>query len=661
MADQTLKLIIAGDAKGAQTALSDVAKGSSDANTALGGTSTAMGLLGRAASGLASIGVAAWVAEGAEKAKGAEAAWAGLRVAVDNSGASFADAKPAIDATLKGLSDTSAISKGALRDGLTELVTKTGDLKKSMELLPLVANIVDFQKLRGVEMSAADAAKQVGLVMNGNTKILKQYGITTEKGGTAAGYLAQMMDKVKGSDAAFLATAEGKTEALNNKMSALQTTIGERLLPAESRLTEVQSKLLDVAVKLPAPIQDGALAVEQLAGYGGSALGPMGALAGGLIGVTAGVLEWESSLKVARDEFGNSITAGAWWGKTLALITGETAKTKDSAKDLTGANKDLTFTTKDLKAATDDLIASTRTLGSLNMNSAQADLRAMEAHQAIIDKTKALNEAKKEGTKTASELRIMTQEVKVAQMEATRADEIAASKKKLATDATNAHAGSYKTLREDVLKSMQATGDSNAQPIPHKKVTSDFPLLKEQVVHATDAVKTYTGTPVPNKAAPTTFPTAERQIWDAYGALGAWNSRPAEDKSVTFTTTYRTYNIASSNANPTMLRGMASGATVLSPTLALVGEGGYREDVISQDPRYRAANLARLAEAAAGLGATMVSRASGGYSAAVAAGAPITIHVNADSFADESRIAAAVGSALRQVVGSASMTLAPGR
>lgn len=261
MADQKLTVRFDGNSKGAEAAanrtVSAVKKTAAETRKSASNMAGAYSALGRA---LTTVGIMAFAKSAVESAIKAEASQKQLANAIKATGADFDALKPRIDKSLSSLSDLSAYSKGQLREGLTALITVTGDTSKSLDKMQLVADLARRKK-----MDLASAAQLVGKVMNGNTAILKRaIGIDASKLSSDQA-LALMQERLAGSAQAYGDSAQGQIEKLNNAVSQIRTEVGTALLPVVKDLATEITSIARAFGSLPAPIKGAIVKLSLLA------------------------------------------------------------------------------------------------------------------------------------------------------------------------------------------------------------------------------------------------------------------------------------------------------------------------------------------------------------------------------------------------------------
>ena len=175
------------------------------------------------------------------------------------------------------------VSIQSLRDQAAALQTKTkfdGDNINAMqgslaaykltgsqiqELTPL---ILDYAEKTGKDLSTA--TEDVGKALMGQGRSLKAIGIDFKDAGSTAGNFEQLMGGLRTQVGGFAekegASAEGKAEILKNKFGDLQETVGSKLLPVATKLTD----WLSMAVTF---IDENSTAIGGLIVVGGTIIG----------------------------------------------------------------------------------------------------------------------------------------------------------------------------------------------------------------------------------------------------------------------------------------------------------------------------------------------------------------------------------------------------
>lgn len=162
-----------------------------------------------------------------------EAAAVRLTRAVDNLGIGFAN--PAISKFIADLERSSAIADDILRPAFQALLTTTGSLTKSQELLN---NAIQISRASGIDLATVSQDLANGYV--GITKGLKKYntGLTTAElsSKSFAEVLGVMLTKSAGAAQDYLSTTQYKMDALTLATGNASEIIGGGLVNAFARI-----------------------------------------------------------------------------------------------------------------------------------------------------------------------------------------------------------------------------------------------------------------------------------------------------------------------------------------------------------------------------------------------------------------------------------------
>ena len=162
-----------------------------------------------------------------------EAAARRLATAVDNLGLSFSQSR--VTEFIKNLETSSAIADDILRPAFQALLTTTGSLTKSQELLN---NAIQISRASGIDLATVSQDLANGYV--GITRGLKKYntGLTQAelKSKSFADILGIMLVKSAGSANAYLETTQYKLDALTLAGNNAKETIGAGLVDAFARI-----------------------------------------------------------------------------------------------------------------------------------------------------------------------------------------------------------------------------------------------------------------------------------------------------------------------------------------------------------------------------------------------------------------------------------------
>lgn len=231
MPDRTLIVNVAADVsrlkKGLDTAGKDADRFGKKVGRGLGGglkkLSLAAGGAGLVLGGALAVGLKGSIDAAIE----AEKSQANLRNALKNVGADTPKVRAQVDGLVTSLSTMSGFDDEDLQDAFSDLTRTTGSAKTAMSSMSIVADLA-----RAKNISLASAAKIVGRVQNGNTGILKRYGIELGKNATAQDALAAMQKKFGGAAEAYGKTTAGSIDRAKVAVGNLQESIGKQLAPA---------------------------------------------------------------------------------------------------------------------------------------------------------------------------------------------------------------------------------------------------------------------------------------------------------------------------------------------------------------------------------------------------------------------------------------------
>lgn len=187
---------------------------------------------------------------------------------------------PAIEGFIQNLSKQAAIADDELRPAMQKLLTQTGSVTKSQELL---ASAIEISRGSGVALETV--TQDLANAYVGNTKGLKKYNIGLTQAELKTASFADIQDKLnkqfKGSNAAYLDTYAGKMEALTVASGEAQETIGKGLVDAlvilvgqDQGISGLTGKFSQLATDI-AEVTTGMAAFYKSVEDGGSALSPI--------------------------------------------------------------------------------------------------------------------------------------------------------------------------------------------------------------------------------------------------------------------------------------------------------------------------------------------------------------------------------------------------
>lgn len=111
------------------------------------------------------------------------------------------------------------------------LYQRTGDLNKSLEL-----NAFAMDLARAKNIGLEEATKAVQMVLSGNARVLKEYGIELDETKAPIEALAEAQEKLKGSAQGFSETFQGQIQVFQQEFGDLMEEIGSAFLPALTSL-----------------------------------------------------------------------------------------------------------------------------------------------------------------------------------------------------------------------------------------------------------------------------------------------------------------------------------------------------------------------------------------------------------------------------------------
>jgi len=114
---------------------------------------------------------------------------------------------------------------------LARLYQRTGDLTEAQKL-----NSVAMDLARAKHIDLATASNLVGMVMSGNSRVLKQFGIDIKDTSTPLQAIGELQAKVGGQAQAFAGGFEGQMAVLSVTFGNFKEALGEQVLPALTKL-----------------------------------------------------------------------------------------------------------------------------------------------------------------------------------------------------------------------------------------------------------------------------------------------------------------------------------------------------------------------------------------------------------------------------------------
>jgi hypothetical protein len=200
-----------------------------------------------------------------------ERATAQLATAVKNLGLAFA--QPEINNYISKLESTTGILDDQLRPALQSLLTTTGSLTKSQELLGLA-----IEGARGSGKDLTTVAQDLAQAYVGNTRGLRKYNLGLTQAQLKTASFTEIQQKFQqqfsGANAAYLATYAGKLDVLKVASDRAKEAIGKGLVDA-----------LVLAGGKDGDVQDVADAMSNLSNYTADTIRGLGVLAGKLANI----------------------------------------------------------------------------------------------------------------------------------------------------------------------------------------------------------------------------------------------------------------------------------------------------------------------------------------------------------------------------------------
>jgi hypothetical protein len=212
------------------TATDQTSAGLSSATASLGKLEKATGLAKAAfgaLAGAATVALVGGLSQAANAAAEDEANMAKLRQAIENTGIAYEDVNDAVQAQIKHGQEL-AFTDTQIRDSLTALTVTTGSVSEAMNLQSLA---LDIARTKGMDLTKA--SELVGRVHEGNTGILKRYGIVLGEGATATQALAALQQKFGGQAEVYGNSTSGAIFKVKDAIAEWAEGIGHAMGPAQ--------------------------------------------------------------------------------------------------------------------------------------------------------------------------------------------------------------------------------------------------------------------------------------------------------------------------------------------------------------------------------------------------------------------------------------------
>jgi hypothetical protein len=206
-----------------------VIKAKDDASKTLGGFAEQAGKM-KVAFTVAGAAIVAALGSTIEAATESQAEMARFSATLGTMGKLGRDAEEgllkAADATLKLGFDNEESA-----NSLAKLFQRTKDQTKAVEL-----NNIAMDLARAKNISLSQASDMVGMVLSGNGKVLKQFGIDLKETKDPMEQLIELQKKVGGQAEAFAGTFAGQKEIVTQNIGEIREAIGGALLPVLAQL-----------------------------------------------------------------------------------------------------------------------------------------------------------------------------------------------------------------------------------------------------------------------------------------------------------------------------------------------------------------------------------------------------------------------------------------
>lgn len=157
----------------------------------------------------------------------------------------------AADATLKlGFDNEEAANS------LAKLFQRTKDVTKAQEL-----NSIAMDLARAKNISLSQASDMVGMVLSGNGRVLKQFGIDLKETKDPMEQLIELQKRVGGQANAFSQTFAGQKEIVTQNIGEIKEAIGGALLPVVTKLGQA---ILPVVLSISKWVQENPVLFERI-------------------------------------------------------------------------------------------------------------------------------------------------------------------------------------------------------------------------------------------------------------------------------------------------------------------------------------------------------------------------------------------------------------
>ena len=142
---------------------------------------------------------------------------------------------------------------------MAKLFQRTGDVDQAMHL---AAGAMDLARAKNISLS--DAGRMVQLVLSGNARALKEYGIEIDDALPPMEALGVLFKKVGGQAQAFSGTMKGQLEIFQRQWDNFKETVGAQLLPLLTRLLQIITPIAEAFFAMTTAFVTFATSAEQV-------------------------------------------------------------------------------------------------------------------------------------------------------------------------------------------------------------------------------------------------------------------------------------------------------------------------------------------------------------------------------------------------------------
>ncbi len=122
---------------------------------------------------------------------------------------------------------------------MARLYQRTGDLTQAQKL-----NSTAMDLARAKHIDLATASNLVGMVLSGNSRVLKQFGIDIKDSATPLEALGILQERVGGQAQAFAGGFQGQMAVLSVTFENFKESLGEQVLPALTKLASAATEFI---------------------------------------------------------------------------------------------------------------------------------------------------------------------------------------------------------------------------------------------------------------------------------------------------------------------------------------------------------------------------------------------------------------------------------